>query len=352
MRDEQTALSRRLRDLRYNAWPDLSVNQRQLAEAFGLSVPSISSWESKTTTAVPQPDRLAQYATFFATRRSLEGGGARLLADDELTAAERERRDGLRAELMGLRSIAIEPSDDETPSPADPWHFADAQPVTIVCASIPAEVGARMPNNDPDDPDHVSLYAYSDLDALFELYGHVRAANPQSPVSVRTDDRLDNDDYTTHLVLLGGVDFNRLVRKVLGYAWSPVNQVSDDQGIAGFEARTGDEVRRFEPTLLREDDKATLVEDVAHFFRTPNPFNRLRTLTVCNGVHGRGVFGAVRALTDARFRDRNAAYVRHRFGASAQFSLLSRVKIVGGRTVTPDWTDAGTRLHEWAEGQR
>ena len=44
----------------------------------------------------------------------------------------------------------------------------------------------QIPYTDPDDPDHIELLSYSDLDSLFELHGHIRAANPASNVFLRT----------------------------------------------------------------------------------------------------------------------------------------------------------------------
>jgi hypothetical protein len=92
-----------------------------------------------------------------------------------------------------------------------------------------------------------------------------------------------------------------------------------------------------------------LDEDVAHFYRSRNPFNRKRTVTMCNGTHSRGVLGAVRALTDVRFRDRNNAYAQSRFAELETFSILSRVQVLlKGQVVTPDWTSPDYLLHEWA----
>jgi hypothetical protein len=70
-------------------------------------------------------------------------------------------------------------------------------------------------------------------------------------------------------------------------------------------------------------------------------------------MYGRGTYGAVRALTDARFRDRNEDYVRQRFGHADAFSILMRVRInPNGAVVTPDWTQGDVRLHEWpADGE-
>ena len=77
---------------------------------------------------------------------------------------------------------------------------------------------------------------------------------------------------------------------------------------------------------------------MALFARAVSPFNRKRTVTICNGMYGRGTYGVVRALTDARFRDRNADYLRSRFGDAESYCILSRVPIVDGVTLTPDWS--------------
>ena len=53
--------------------------------------------------------------------------------------------------------------------------------------------------------------------------------------------------------------------------------------------------------------------------------------------------GAVRALTDARFRDKNSAYVRDRFEDGAEFCILTRVTIVENLGITPDWTTGNAR---------
>jgi hypothetical protein len=56
----------------------------------------------------------------------------------------------------------------------------------------------------------------------------------------------------------------------------------------------------------------------------------------------------VRALTDERFRDRNAEYIKDRFGSSEAFCILTRVPVEGAETLTPDWTVPETVLFEWS----
>jgi hypothetical protein len=78
----------------------------------------------------------------------------------------------------------------------------------------------------------------------------------------------------------------------------------------------------------------------------PNPYNSSRTLTLCNGIHSRGVLGAVRSLTDVRIRDANESYLADRF-EGGEFAMLMRVPVFQGEAVTPDLSNPEYRLYEW-----
>jgi hypothetical protein len=361
-RDPRRILARRLRQLREERWPAMKITQPHLAQALGgdksLSVPLISSWESPGNPKIPPIPRLEAYATFFATPRSAGAAPPRMLSLDELTEPERRVRDELLRELLGLRKDAMRAT--ETPSPGDdfaalsigPWRFDDGKPITIVCAQLPPEMLERMPYTDPNDPDFVELYTYADLDSLFELHGHLRAANPTSQVTYRTAQRLTPDDYTTHLVSLGGVDWNRATVALLNQLQLPVRQVANWDSPDGvyFEVEENGHVTQHRPLLeqVQGMDKPLLREDIGLFARAVNPYNRLRTVTICNGMYAGGIYGAVRALTDIRFRDRNAAYIQDRFADSASFCILSRVRIEPGAPLTPDWSLPDNRMFEWS----
>ncbi len=370
-RDPRQVLASRLRTLREEQWPGRKVNQAQLATALGgdgnrsVSVPLISSWESRTNPKVPPASRIEDIATFFASPRSFDGRVGRLLGSDEMTVQERAAREKLLQELTCLRREALDAPDALWPRTAipsigqeitrsldaGPYRFSDGRAITIVCAQLPEKMLAQMPYTDPADPDYIGLYRYSDLDALVELHGHLRAANPGSRVQYRAADQLYADDYTTHLISLGGVDWNEATSSVLDHLQLPVKQVSrwDEEGGAYFEVTEGDGgkvVHR--PRLDESGGREILREDVALFARAVNPFNRKRFVTICNGMYGRGTYGAVRALTDERFRDRNAEYLQATFGDSDAFCILSRVTVESGRALTPDWTLPETRLFEWS----
>ena len=363
------SLAQRLRALRESRWPDLRITQHQLAEAFGddkpLSLSLISSWESTRHPVSPPVHRLNQYSIFFATRRSVDQAPARLLAENELTPDERAERDLLYEELSRLRY------PDETPEHrpvvvrrplaasgdeigGGPFHYPDQKPVTIVCSRLPPEIQAQIPYTDPRDPDYIRSFSFADNDALIELFGHVRAVNPTIEVNIRTADLFEEDDYTTHLILLGGVDWNPVTADILRRAHLPVlpgDRPNEDLYGGYFTVVTGaDEGKTFAPILDEgvSGGRPILQEDIAHFFRATNPYNRLRSLTLCNGMFARGTYAAVRTLTDARFRDRNEQFLLERFGGFDRFSVLARALVtLRGEVVTPDWTMEENRLHVW-----
>jgi hypothetical protein len=126
----------------------------------------------------------------------------------------------------------------------------------------------------------------------------------------------------------------------------PVRQVAGPAVASGeiFVVDTDGKERKFLP---RWADDGTLIEDVGLLVRTRNPFNSSRSLSICNGIHSRGVLGAVRALTDVRFRDSNERYIVENFADPANFAILIRVSVFGGYTLTPDFHAPGCVLYQW-----
>lgn len=345
---QRPALARRLRALRESQWPDVGITQAQLAEALGggraLSVSLISSWENAEKPVTPPVRRLDAYARLFATRRSVDGETIRILPLEQLTEEEQNRRTELLEELLHLR----DGRDWIAHSPAEVWSFPEDEDVTIVCARIPVELRQDVRYEVPGGDEFVSLYTYADVDALIELFGHIRSVNPRHQISFRGTEELTPDDYTTHLVLLGHVDWETGTRELLERVDLSARQVArdGDAGKGGFRVEVGGRCKVFAPRI---DVEGRLLEDVAHFYRGVSPFNRKRTLTVCNGMYSCGTLGAVRALTDVRFRDRNRDYLQSRFGNAEYFSIVSRVPVIAGRGLTPDWTMPENRLYEWPE---
>ncbi|MGW6445752.1 helix-turn-helix domain-containing protein [Lentzea sp. NPDC055074] len=351
-KDPAVELARRLRSLRKQGWPGKRITQERLAQAFDVSVPLISSWERQQNPVQPPQHRLDAYATFFATVRSVERQPFRLI--DDLLPDEEKRRVSLAAELTSLRDqvAAASPAESIAPATDNLWRFPPNENITIVCSELPQRLSGALPYTDPEDPDYVEAYQYSDLDSLLELHGHIRALNPGNLVEIRAGSlTLTADEYTSHLVLLGGVDWNKVTAEVLHRIDLPIRQQSrpEDSDPGGFEVVEQGVRKTFRPVLREVEGRRVLEEDVAHFYRAPNPFNRKRTVTICNGQFSRGTLGVVRALTDARFRDRNNAHLLGRFAGRDTFSIISRVLVLNKSVVTPDWTTPEILLHEWPE---
>jgi len=344
-------LAQRLRDLRELNWPDAGLTQAALAKAFSVeervSSATVSSWENLSSPKVPPRSRLTAYARFFATHRSVDTDPPRLLPLDELTDDERDAYEGLESELVALRNATRRPSAKDEVATTRSWHFSDVGPVTLICAQLPKAQTGSLAN--PADPNYTELLSYADLDALVELHGHIRAENPAMNVFFKLSSQILPDDLSGHLVLLGGIGWNEITQRLSAMTSLPIRQVEDPAVEDGeiFVVDTGEEEQKFFP---KRADDGTLIEDVGLFARTPNPLNYNRSLSICNGVHSRGVLGAVRTLTDARLRDSNERYIVENFVDPRNFAMLMRVSVIAGQAITPDFQAPGSLLYRWPAG--
>jgi transcriptional regulator with XRE-family HTH domain len=342
-------LAQRLRELREQRWPEVGLTQAALAKALSseghLSSATVSSWENSSSPKLPPRNRLTAYARFFATHRSVEGDPPRLLALGALTDEERSAYEILAAELLTLRDGARKPSAKDEVAVTRSWHFSDSGPVTLICAQLPKKETGSLAN--PADPNYTELLSYADLDALVELHGHIRAENSTMDVFFKLSSSVLPDDLSGHVVLLGGIAWNDKTQRLSGMTSLPVRQVQDPEIETGeiFELERDDGIERFLPQW--DDDGSTLIEDVGLLLRTPNPLNSNRSLTICNGVHSRGVLGAVRALTDARLRDSNEGYIVENFADPSSFAILMRVTVIAGQAMTPDFHASDCVLYRW-----
>jgi hypothetical protein len=332
-------------------WAEARLTQQDLATAFSveekLASATVSSWENRKSPKLPPEHRLRAYARFFATRRSIEAGLV-LLASEDLTPDEQAVYEKLETELIKLRTAASGESAEEEIALSRSWHFTDTGRVTFACAQLPlTETG---PLAEPSNPNYTVLQAYADLDSLMELHGHVRAENPNTLVQFRIPSEVKSDDLTGHLILIGGVVWNEVAGRVSEMASLPVRQFADPELATGeiFIADVDGEEEKFWPTWA-DDERTILVEDVGLLARVPNPLNSNRTLTICNGIHSRGVYGAVRSLTDASFRDANERYISTHFGNSKSFAILMSVPVIKNEAITPDFGTPGVVLYKWSQ---
>lgn len=333
-------LARRLRELRESAENDLT--QAQLAQALSaegrVAVATLSSWESASAPKTPSAARLKAYARFFATPRSLEDE-PHLIPESELTPEETRRFHALESELTNLLG-----SRDSQGHRS--FRF-ERGPVVVVCPNAPQSTQGTLA--DEQDPNFTRLRQYGDLDALIEVYGHLRAENPTLDVFHRIASEVVSDDLSSHLVLLGGIGWNRVTRRIQGAISNiPIAQIEVPEMPTGeiFRITTPEGDRQMYPEYQEWGDEKELIADVGYIVRRRNPYRIDRTLTICNGIHSRGVYGAVRCLTDARVRDENERYLAERF-PGGEFAILVRVPVVTNETLSPDLRNPESRLFEW-----
>lgn len=365
---EAVRLARRLRDLRESE----RLTQKDLSNALSagevrVAVATISSWESQTNPKLPPEERLRSYALLFAMTAIPD----RVPREQDLNTSERERFNALQRELTGLRD---EVRHHQTASPSSSGSYTfdfESGRITLICPEIPEE--GRSSLADEANPNHTRLYKYADLDALIEMWGHVRASNPELRVRHRLPSEVSADHMSGHLILIGGIAWNRVTSRLLRVLDNlPIRQLRTPELADGeiFRSRDGqdygpvwEERKDIDPgddTPSRAEIEAEqaqdawrgntpreLVEDVALFARLPNPFNHSRTITICNGVYSRGVLGAVRMLTDDAVRERNEAYLASRF-PNGVFGILTKVPVINGEAVTPDLEISENRLFEWS----
>jgi len=345
-----------LRQLRLEHWPGSRLTQAALAKALGGDAPlapaTVASWENRISPKLPPPDRLLAYAQFFATRRSLGSLKPGLVPVDSFTAEEQDEYEKLRSELLRLHTAALgtSPELDAAPAPRS-WLFADDGPVTIICAQLPDSEAPQMAKQ--ENPNYTELLSFGDLDAMVELFGHVRSENPGMDVFFKSAPNVVADDLTGHLTIIGGVGLNNITLRFFQdfpeLRSLPVTQREDNSIDPYGEFFTIETNGKEQPYLPRWSDTkfSGLLEDVGLLVRMPNPLNSSRTLTMCNGIHSRGVYGAVRSLTDKRLRESNERYIAKNLPGD-RFGILMRVPVIEGKAMTPDLSNPRTILHQWS----
>ena len=349
-------LALRLRYLRTELWADSKLTQAALAKALGkavgkdegLSPATVASWESRTAPKLPPREAVMAVAQFFATQRSL-GPEPELVPVDSFTPEEEAAYKELLEDLLRLHSAARGVTAAEAlVVHRRSWHFTDSGPLTFICPWLPK--GEASPLADRSNPNYTKVAGFGDMDAMVELHGHVRAENPGMGVFFKAVPEVEADDLSGHVVIIGGIAWNDVTRRLIDLSRLPVRQEEDSALSTGeiFVTQAKDGQRKYEPrwSSETETETRTLMEDVGLLVRLPNPLNSNRTLTMCNGIHSRGVLGAVRTLTDARLRESNEQYIARQFPENL-FGILMRVQVIAGEALTPDFNTDGTVLYQW-----
>ena len=344
-------LAVQLRFLRREHWPDSNLTQAALARALGQDVPvspaTVASWENRTG---PKRSRLRASDGIRPVLRYPPVARASRQRWFRWTASPRKSRPPTRRCAKSCCSCIPPRAGARCPkspsSPDGPGISPDSGPLTLVCTKLPEKEAPKLA--DPADPNYTQLAGFGDLDAVMELHGHVRAENPGMNVYYKGAPDVKADDLSGHVVIIGGIAWNDVMRRLIDLSRLPVRQEEEPGLKTGdiFSIQAGDGRQKYLPQWSAAT--GALMEDVGLLVRMPNPLNSNRTITMCNGIHSRGVLGAVRTLTDARLRESNEQYIARNF-PETQFGILMRVTVIEGETLTPDFHTEGTVLYQWPD---
>lgn len=343
-------LAERLRDLREREFRPLT--QRVLARALGgsepLSIATISLWEKPDSNRLPPPQRLASYARLFCTNRSFAAAAPRLLRDDELTDAEREKEMELYEELLDLREraqsadVAASSGGQVAAEHQDSlWRFPDESAISIVCSDVPRAV--RPAYADQGHLNYSRYAKHADLDALIEVFGQVKADNPGNWIRILSPKYLAHDFALNHLVIIGGAAVDDAAPWFAQGVPLPTVHESGDTHIFTYEVNG--EVREFTST---RDDDGNLTHDIGFIARAPHNIVPGRTVIVLGGITSRGVHGAALAFSDPHLRDSNLRYLADAFAGADTFCILMRVPVRNEAALPPNLSDDTVRLFEWS----
>ena len=172
-----------------------------------------------------------------------------------------------------------------------------------------------------------------------------------STSSIERQLRVMADDFSSHVILLGGIGWNKVAARFQrATSQVPIEQtaVDDLQGGDIFRVETSDGPQSFYPEYEDLGEGKELIADVGYLARLRNPFKHSRTLTICNGIHSRGVFGAVRCLTDARVREAEREDILRSGFPMASSPCCSGSRLWTNETLSPDLQDPSARLYEWS----
>jgi transcriptional regulator with XRE-family HTH domain len=337
-------LAERLRDLRERE----RLTQKQLARILGgsdaLSIATISLWEKPGSDRLPPPQRLEAYSRLFCTGRSFDGDRPRLLSSNDLTEQERERATELYDELIALRERA---QSTNIPAPARSqrsaiWHFPDPIAVSIVCSDAvdppPYSEAAHL---------NYSRYArYADLDALVEVFGQVKADNPERMIRILPTVRLAQDFALNHLILIGGAASDAASLFAQNIPVPTAEAIPGTEPVTHlFKCTVGEETREFKST---RDEEGTFTQDIGLIARSPHPIIPGGTVTLLSGITSRGVHGAALCFIDSHLRDTNYRYLESSFGNVDSFCILMNIPIQNGMALPPNLWRENTRLYEWS----
>ncbi|RAY13040.1 hypothetical protein DPM19_21280 [Actinomadura craniellae] len=219
------------------------------------------------------------------------------------------------------------------------WGFGRRDRVMVVCTELDDPETRQF----PEPREFIYSYKYGDLDALFEVVTTLLRLFPALELRVVSYNELDRSqlDLDSHLVLIGGPDYNKVTERILEeadtcfdylspYSRQPSRRHPDE--IVLLARESGDE-------LFFTTDK----RDYGYFETLDNIYAEGKRIVLIGGCHTLGVTGAAKTfsvLNVARQETReivlrNANRVWRHTRRKKRFAVLVEAHRVGTSISTP-----------------
>lgn len=239
------------------------------------------------------------------------------------------------------------------------WGIKDGEKVTIVCS----ELDDPEKRQNLEEREYIYSLKYGDLDAYIEVLVTLLSLYPSLKLRVISVGEINHtkQDLSTHIVVVGGPDYNELTKKILKTDKTRFNYKSPYLEISS--ETYPDEIVIFDKITNKEYCSLTDDEDFGYFEQLPNPYNPENKVILLGGCHTIGVTGAVKAFSSGISDDgkiskivlrnskniwkwfpRKWKYLPRKFRTTQHYSVLLQVHKIGQNISIPEVKDGNIFL--------
>jgi len=219
------------------------------------------------------------------------------------------------------------------------WGIRNGDYVTVVCSELDDAINRQH----VESREFIYSFKYGDVDAYFEVVVTLLRLFPKIKLRILSSGEAENVriDPTSHLILIGGPDYNSLTARVLKqqitrfcYKSPYVNERS---------SKFPDEIVISDTVSKIDYCEMTDENDYGYFERIKNPNNPGTNIILIGGCHTIGVTGAIKAFSMAESERgeiptivlQNAKLVAKKIDYEKSFSTILTVTRIGQTIAVP-----------------
>jgi len=165
--------------------------------------------------------------------------------------------------------------------------------VVLLCSELPDAESRQW----VEPREFIHLMKYGDVDALLELVASLLRIYPDIDLKILTANDVDHVqvDLDKHVILVGGPDYNPLIRRLITDGKTAISYYSEDIGLPS--PTDPSQITLFEKVCSREHARNSRDEDVGYFERFKNPYSTKHNVIIFGGCHTIGVSAASKVFS-------------------------------------------------------